>query len=269
MRISSASLLSPSAEGRDHQVWLRPRSRHSESLGGSQQQTRAHQRVAEASLKRLRIDVIDLFYQHRVDPIAAEASRGYRDGEVSAHALREASLRLLRLIDRVGAFDDPVIPPERADDRAEVRALIRRAGGGVLSCSRTWRSRSIRKSDRRSQLSGRTPDRPDHGWRQRADQSALSRDAARRITRLSPLRRVGRLRTRRRQSAHRRALRGQGGSRIFRREGIQRPRPPQYDLGEGFFMFLGHQTPGFSPMDHRRACVRLIAPRNWETISSA
>ena len=24
--------------------------------------------VAEASLKRLRIDVIDLFYQHRVDP---------------------------------------------------------------------------------------------------------------------------------------------------------------------------------------------------------
>ena len=60
--------------------------------------------------------------------------KAYRDGKVSADALREASLRLLRLIDRVGAFDDPVIPPERADDRPEVRALIRRAGaeGAVL-----------------------------------------------------------------------------------------------------------------------------------------
>src|SRR5271166_3652805 len=58
----------------------------------------------------------------------------HRDGKVSAQALREASMRLLRLVDRVGAFDDPVIPPERADDRPEVRALIRRAGaeGAVL-----------------------------------------------------------------------------------------------------------------------------------------
>ena len=35
--------------------------------------------------------------------------KAYRDGKVSADALREASLRLLRLIERVGAFDDPVI----------------------------------------------------------------------------------------------------------------------------------------------------------------
>ena len=32
--------------------------------------------VAEASLKRLRTDVIDLFYQHRVDPERANRRRG-------------------------------------------------------------------------------------------------------------------------------------------------------------------------------------------------
>ena len=49
-------------------------------------------------------------------------------------AVREAALRVLRLIDRVGAFADPVIPPERADNRPEVSSLIRRAGaeGAVL-----------------------------------------------------------------------------------------------------------------------------------------
>lgn len=33
-------------------------------------------RVAEASLKRLRTDVIDLFYQHRVDPNNPDRGRG-------------------------------------------------------------------------------------------------------------------------------------------------------------------------------------------------
>jgi beta-glucosidase len=42
--------------------------------------------------------------------------------------LREAALRVVRLIDRAGAFDEPNIAPERADDRPEVRSLIRRAG---------------------------------------------------------------------------------------------------------------------------------------------
>ena len=52
----------------------------------------------------------------------------YRQGKVEEAALREAALRVLRLIDRVGAFEDPEIAPERADDRPEVGALIRRAG---------------------------------------------------------------------------------------------------------------------------------------------
>jgi beta-glucosidase len=41
--------------------------------------------------------------------------------------VRESAGRILRLIARVGAFDDPLIPEERAVDRPEHRALIRRA----------------------------------------------------------------------------------------------------------------------------------------------
>jgi beta-glucosidase len=64
----------------------------------------------------------------------AKLLEAYRQGKVRDAALREAALRVLRLIDRIGAFDDPEIAPERADDRPEVRALIRRAGaeGTVL-----------------------------------------------------------------------------------------------------------------------------------------
>jgi beta-glucosidase len=57
-----------------------------------------------------------------------------RAGSVDAVRVRESALRMLRLIERVGAFADPTIPPERATDRPEHRALIRQAGaeGTVL-----------------------------------------------------------------------------------------------------------------------------------------
>lgn len=51
-----------------------------------------------------------------------------RDGRVDAAAVADSARRLLRLIARVGAFDDPTIPDEQATDRPEHRALIRRAG---------------------------------------------------------------------------------------------------------------------------------------------
>ena len=51
-----------------------------------------------------------------------------RAGQVSADAVKESARRVLRLIAKVGAFDDPVIPDEQADDRPEHRALIRQAG---------------------------------------------------------------------------------------------------------------------------------------------
>ena len=57
----------------------------------------------------------------------------HRAGLVEATAIREAARRVLRLIERVGAFDDPATAEERAEDLPATRALIRRAGAeGVV-----------------------------------------------------------------------------------------------------------------------------------------
>lgn len=58
--------------------------------------------VAEASLMRLKVDAIDLFYQHRVDPEApiedvAEAVKELiREGKVKHFGLSEAGVRTIR-----------------------------------------------------------------------------------------------------------------------------------------------------------------------------
>ena len=58
--------------------------------------------VAEASLKRLRTDHIDLFYQHRVDPnvpiedVARAVKELIREGKVGHFGLSEASARTIR-----------------------------------------------------------------------------------------------------------------------------------------------------------------------------
>jgi aryl-alcohol dehydrogenase-like predicted oxidoreductase len=58
--------------------------------------------VAEASLKRLRTDRIDLFYQHRVDPsvpieeVAGAVSDLIREGKVKHFGLSEAGVRTIR-----------------------------------------------------------------------------------------------------------------------------------------------------------------------------
>jgi aryl-alcohol dehydrogenase-like predicted oxidoreductase len=59
-------------------------------------------RVADASLKRLRTDVIDLFYQHRVDPdvpiedVAGVVGELVAEGKVRHFGLSEASARTIR-----------------------------------------------------------------------------------------------------------------------------------------------------------------------------
>jgi aryl-alcohol dehydrogenase-like predicted oxidoreductase len=59
-------------------------------------------RVAEASLKRLRTDVIDLFYQHRVDPdvpiedVAGTVGELIAEGKVRHFGLSEASVSTIR-----------------------------------------------------------------------------------------------------------------------------------------------------------------------------
>jgi aryl-alcohol dehydrogenase-like predicted oxidoreductase len=58
--------------------------------------------VAEASLKRLRTDVIDLFYQHRVDPdvpvedVAGAVKDLIREGKVRYFGLSEAGVQTIR-----------------------------------------------------------------------------------------------------------------------------------------------------------------------------
>src|SRR5216110_3290771 len=58
--------------------------------------------VAEASLKRLRTDVIDLFYQHRVDPgvpiedVAGAVKDLIREGKVKHFGLSEAGAQTIR-----------------------------------------------------------------------------------------------------------------------------------------------------------------------------
>jgi aryl-alcohol dehydrogenase-like predicted oxidoreductase len=59
-------------------------------------------RVAEASLKRLRTDVIDLFYQHRVDPavpiedVAGAVKDLIQEGKVKHFGLSEAGVSIIR-----------------------------------------------------------------------------------------------------------------------------------------------------------------------------
>jgi aryl-alcohol dehydrogenase-like predicted oxidoreductase len=58
--------------------------------------------VAEASLKRLRTDVIDLFYQHRVDPnvpieeVAGTVKELMKEGKVKHFGLSEAGVQTIR-----------------------------------------------------------------------------------------------------------------------------------------------------------------------------
>src|SRR6195256_6232545 len=58
--------------------------------------------VAEASLKRLRTNVIDLFYQHRVDPdvpiedVAGAVKELIREGKVKHFGLSEAGVQTIR-----------------------------------------------------------------------------------------------------------------------------------------------------------------------------
>ena len=58
--------------------------------------------VAEASLKRLRVEVIDLFYQHRVDPnvpiedVAGAVKDLIKEGKVKHFGLSEAGVQVIR-----------------------------------------------------------------------------------------------------------------------------------------------------------------------------
>ena len=70
--------------------------------GGVDSRPQHIKEVAEASLKRLQIDVIDLFYQHRVDPVvpiedvAGTVKDLIREGKVKHFGLSEAGAQTIR-----------------------------------------------------------------------------------------------------------------------------------------------------------------------------
>jgi len=71
-------------------------------LAGLDSRPEQIKRVAEASLKRLKVDAIDLFYQHRVDPnvpiedVAGAVKDLIQQGKVKHFGLSEASVQTIR-----------------------------------------------------------------------------------------------------------------------------------------------------------------------------
>ena len=71
-------------------------------LAGLDSRPEQIKRVADASLKRLKVDAIDLFYQHRVDPevpiedVAGAVKDLIRQGKVKHFGLSEAAARTIR-----------------------------------------------------------------------------------------------------------------------------------------------------------------------------
>ena len=99
--------------------------------------------VAEASLKRLGIDVIDLFYQHRVDPsVPIEDTVGamaelVRQGKVRALGLSEASAATIRrahAVHPIAAVQSEYSLWSR-DPEAEVLPVCRELGIGFVPYS--------------------------------------------------------------------------------------------------------------------------------------
>jgi aryl-alcohol dehydrogenase-like predicted oxidoreductase len=72
------------------------------SLSGTDSRPEHIKQVAEASLKRLKTDVIDLFYQHRVDPdvpiedVAGTVKELIQQGKVKHFGLSEAGIKTIR-----------------------------------------------------------------------------------------------------------------------------------------------------------------------------
>jgi aryl-alcohol dehydrogenase-like predicted oxidoreductase len=99
--------------------------------------------VAEASLKRLRTDVIDLFYQHRVDPdvpiedVAGAVKDLIQQGKVKHFGLSEAGVKTIRRAHAV----QPVTALQNEyslwfrDPEAEVIPTLEKLGIGLVAYS--------------------------------------------------------------------------------------------------------------------------------------
>ena len=131
--------------------------------------------VAEASLRRLRTDHIDLFYQHRVDPdvpieeVAGTVGELIREGKVRHFGLSEAGVGTIRrahAVQRVTALQSEYSLWTR-DPQAEVLPALEELGIGFVPFSPLGRgfltgkmdaSTAFEPSDFRSQLPRFTPE---------------------------------------------------------------------------------------------------------------
>ncbi len=168
--------------------------------------------VAEASLKRLNIEVIDLFYQHRVDPdvpiedVAGAVKELIAEGKVKHFGLSEAGVGTIRrahAVQPVAALqseyslwwrkpEDEVIPTLEelgigfvpyTTSAASCRGLLRRRGRRTRRSSICWRRLQKRKRRRPRRLRWRGFWRRSRGWcRFRGRRSCIG---WRRTTRLS------------------------------------------------------------------------------------
>lgn len=100
--------------------------------------------VAEASLKRLRIDAIDLFYQHRVDPavpiedVAGAVGELIAEGKVKHFGLSEAGAETIRrahAVTPVTALQSEYSLWQRRQLEAEIIPVLKELGIGLVPYS--------------------------------------------------------------------------------------------------------------------------------------
>ncbi len=106
--------------------------------GGTNSRPEHIKQVADAALKRLRTDTIDLFYQHRVDPnvpiedVAGAVKELIAEGKVKHFGMSEAAVQTIRRAHAV----QPVTAVQ-----SEYFALLPRPGSGASAGARGARHR--------------------------------------------------------------------------------------------------------------------------------
>lgn len=112
-----------------------------EGSGGPNSRPEQIRKVAEASLRRLRTDRIDLFYQHRVDPnvpmedVAGAVKDLIKEGKVLHFGLSEAgvgNIRRAHAVQPVAAIQTEYSFVERAPERNGVLDLCEELGIGFV-----------------------------------------------------------------------------------------------------------------------------------------
>jgi aryl-alcohol dehydrogenase-like predicted oxidoreductase len=116
--------------------------------------------VAEASLKRLRTDTIDLFYQHRVDPnvpiedVAGTVGELIKEGKVKHFGLSEAgpdTIRRAHAVQPVTALQSEYSLWTR-EPKAEILPLLEELGIGFVPFSPLGRGFLTGKMDEHTQF---------------------------------------------------------------------------------------------------------------------